>query len=61
MSFLEQRDGDMFVVVNAYCDKLDQWSRIDPKDSKGMRSLTDFLRQCDAASGSITSLGFLNV
>ncbi len=47
-------------MANAYHDKLDQWPRIGSRDSKGLRSLTDFPRQCDAASVSITFLDILN-
>ena len=57
---LDKRFGDSFVVGNAFRDKLDGWSKIDGRDSKGLRRFVDFLKQCEAAMKTIHGLRFLN-
>ena len=38
---LDKRFGDSFAVGNAFRDKLDAWSKIDDRDSKGLRRFVD--------------------
>ena len=55
---LEERYGNPFLIAEAFRDKLDAWPRV--SDSKGLRRLADFLRQCQTAMLHIQDLQILN-
>ena len=57
---LDKRFGDMFVLQNAYREKLEKFPKIAPRDSAGLRRYTDLLRQCLSASRVIPSMSALN-
>lgn len=57
---LDERYGDSFVIANAFRTKLDNWPKIQPRDSKGLQRFSDFLKQCHTAMSSIGSLGALD-
>ena len=57
---LESRFGDPFVLANAFRDKLDAWPKVQSRDIKALRKLVDFIKQCDAAMESVSSLSVLN-
>ena len=57
---LEIRYGSSFAITEAFRDKLDQWPRVQAKDAKSLRKLSDFLNQCSAAMTDITGLEILN-
>ena len=57
---LEHRFGDPFVIGNAFRDKLESWSKISPRDHRGLRKFADFLLQCEAAMDSISNLQVFN-
>ncbi|XP_071482161.1 uncharacterized protein [Diadema antillarum] len=57
---LDERYGNTFVISNAFRDRLDSWPKIAPKDSAGLRRLSDFLRQCHTASKTVHHLNHLD-
>ena len=57
---LDKRFGDMFILQNAYREKLEKFSIIAPRDSAGLRRYADLLRQCLSASRVIPSMSALN-
>ena len=57
---LDSRFGDDFVVGNAFRSKLEQWPRVDGRDSAALRRFADFLRQCEAAKSTLSGLRFLD-
>ena len=57
---LEQRYGSSFAITEAFRDKLDAWPRIQARDAKGLRRLSDFLNQCESAMTDIQGLEILN-
>ena len=59
-ALLEERYGDLFLVANAFRDKLDAWPKIPIRDGQALRKFTDFLRQCQMAMQTIGGLGILN-
>ena len=56
MSALQKRYGDPFIISNAFRDRLETWPKIAPKDSKGLRRFSDYLRQCQTAMERIGNL-----
>ena len=57
---LDDRFGDPYDIADAYIDKLEKWSQIDPNDSKGLRKYSDFLRQVTVAKQTFTELSRLD-
>ena len=57
---LEQRYGSSFAITEAFRDKLDTWPKIQARDGKGLRRLSDFLNQCESAMTAIPGLEILN-
>ena len=57
---LEMRYARSFAITEAFRDKLDQWPRVQAKDAKSLRKLSDFLNQCSAAMTDIKGLEILN-
>ena len=57
---LEMRYGSSFAITEAFRDKLDQWPRVQAKDAKSLRKLSDFLNQCSAAMTDIKGLEIMN-
>ena len=53
---LEQRYGSSFAITEAFRDKLDAWPKIQARDGKGLRRLSDFLNQCESAMTAIPGL-----
>lgn len=46
---LDKRYGNSFVIANAFRDQLEKWPEVHTRDGEGLRKLSDFLRQCQAA------------
>lgn len=59
-AILEERYGNSFIVSEAFRDKLDAWPKLGGGDYKGLRRLSDFLRQCRTAMTHIDDLRILN-
>ncbi|XP_060575232.1 uncharacterized protein LOC132732747 [Ruditapes philippinarum] len=57
---LEERYGDPFILANAFRDKLERWPKVAARDGQGLRRFSDFLRQCETAMRSISSLSCLD-
>ena len=57
---LEQRYGSSFAISEAFRDKLDNWPRVQAKDARALRRLSDFLNQCESAMTDIKGLEILN-
>jgi hypothetical protein len=57
---LEQRYGDPFLVASAFRDKLESWPKVMSRDGIALRKLADFLRQCQTAMRTTSSLNILN-
>ena len=57
---LEERYGNEFIVAESFQQKLESWPKISAADHKGLQTLSDFLRQCQLASGDIKDLTRLN-
>ncbi|XP_013380271.1 uncharacterized protein LOC106151515 [Lingula anatina] len=60
LEILEDRYGDKFLIAEAFRDKLEKWPKINSRDSKGLRKLSDFLRQCLAATDHVGELKILD-
>ena len=60
MNELQRRYGDPFIISNAFRDRLDNWPKIHPQDSRGLRRFSDYLRQCRTAMEGIGNLQQLN-
>ena len=54
------RFGNDFVVGIAFRSKLEQWPRVDGRNSAALRRFADFLRQCEAAKSTLSGLRFLD-
>ena len=46
MKILDDRFGNPFIISETFRDKLESWPKIAINDTKGLRRLADFLRQC---------------
>ena len=57
---LDDRFGNPFVVADAFRTKLQAWPRVPHRDGPALRSLSDFLVQCEAMSRDTNELKFLN-
>ena len=57
---LDDRFGDPYDIADAYIDKLEKWTQIDPTDCKGLRKYSDFLRQVMVAKQTFTELSRLD-
>ena len=57
---LDERYGDPFVIASAFRSKLDHWQRVAAKDSKGLLTFLDFLKQCLSAMETNSGLNILN-
>ena len=57
---LDERYGDPFVLASAFRSKLDHWPRVAAKDSKGLLTFSDFLKQCLSAMETNSGLNILN-
>ena len=57
---LDKRFGDMFILQNAYREKLEMLPKIVHRDSAGQRRYADVLRQCLLDSRVIPSMSALN-
>ena len=57
---LEERCGNLFVVANAFRDKLEKWQRMNSGDGPALQRYADFLRQYHTAMWSIGNLSVLN-
>jgi transposase InsO family protein len=60
MYLLEERFGNPFQVANSFRDRLESWPKVSNHDGQGLRRLSDFLRQCEAAMSMVGSLSVLN-
>ena len=60
MALIEKRFGSGYVVAQAFKQKIENWSRIGPKDSQGLQDFSDFLSQCEVAARSNRSLRVLD-
>ncbi|XP_070209774.1 uncharacterized protein [Littorina saxatilis] len=57
---LEQRFGNSYVISEAFRSKLDAWPKVHNKDKSGLRNLSDFLLQCQAAAAEGKDMKFLH-
>ena len=57
---LQNRYRSSVAITEAFRDKLDQWPRVQAKDAKSLRKLSDFLNQCESAMTDIKGLEILN-
>ena len=57
---LEHRFGNPFTISEAFRTKLDAWPKVHNKDKKGLRNLSDFLLQCQAAAEEMEDLKILD-
>jgi hypothetical protein len=57
---LEERYGNQFLISEAFRTKLDSWPKVNGNDSKGLRKLADFLRQCLLAMDHVPTLKILD-
>ncbi|XP_070180319.1 uncharacterized protein [Littorina saxatilis] len=57
---LEQRFGNSYVISEAFRSKLDAWPKVHNKDKSGLRNLSDFLLQCQAAAAEVEDMKFLD-
>lgn len=57
---LEKRFGNPFAVSEAFRTKLDAWPKVANKDKAGLRNLSDFLLQCQAAAAEVPDLKILD-
>jgi len=60
ISLIDKRFGDNFSIAQAFKAKIDSWPKITAKDYMGLRKFSDFLRQCEVAYRSNTSLRVLD-
>ena len=59
-ALLDKRSGDMFILQNAFREKLEKFLKIAPRDHAGLRRYADLLRQCLSASRVTPSMSSLN-
>ena len=59
-ALLQKRYRDLFVVANAFRDKLEAWQKTANRNGLALWKLSDFLCQCDTAMRTIDSLKILN-
>ena len=57
---LTDRFGNQFMVADAFCKRINNWPRILPNDSQGLRRFSDFLEHCNTAMNNIRYLSVLN-
>ncbi|XP_064642266.1 uncharacterized protein LOC135496725 [Lineus longissimus] len=57
---LEERFGNAFTVTEHFRKKLDDWPKINGRDSEALRKFSDFLCQCEVAMIDIKELSVLN-
>ena len=57
---LDERYGDSYIVEDAFRCRLAKWPKVPPMNNKALRYLSDFLRQCLAATPAIQILSVLN-
>ena len=57
---LQERYGNDFIIAESFRKGLEAWQRIPQRDYEGLRSFSDFLLQCQAASDDILNLSHLN-
>ena len=57
---LEERFGHKFKIQEAFRERLNNWVKIDSKDSAGLQAFADFLRACQDAMPHVFGLGVLN-
>lgn len=57
---LEERFGDPLIISEHFRKRLLDWPKVEATDGKGVRSLGDFLTQCEAAMLEIRELSILN-
>ena len=59
-ALLEDRYGNLFLVTEAFRDKLESWPKIPARDGKSLRAFSDFLRQCKTAMTHLADLRILD-
>ena len=59
-ALLDKRFGDVFVLQNAFRDKLEAMPKLQGNDYVGLQKYSDFLRQCASAAKVIPSLNALS-
>ena len=59
-SLLSERYGNNSVVSTAFTRKLQQWPKLAPKYSSGLRDFADFLGKIEAIRATVSSLGVLD-
>jgi len=57
---LEKRHGNHFTVSEAFRDRLHEWPTVTGRNSEGLRSYSDLLRQCQMAMENMKGLEMFN-
>jgi hypothetical protein len=60
IELLDKRFGDPFLVSEAFRTKLEEWPDIKADDFEGLRSLSDYLKQCVTAKRHMEGLRILD-
>jgi hypothetical protein len=60
LKLIDKRFGDNFTIAQAFKAKIEGWPKIGPKDYVSLRKFSDFLRQCEVAYRSNSSLRVLD-
>ena len=59
-ALLEERNGNQFIVTEAFHDKLEAWPKIHGREGNSLRRFSDYLNQCHAAMMDMKGLEILN-
>ena len=60
IELIDKRYGSNFIIAQAFKEKIQNWNKIGAKDYNGLREFSDFLRQCEVAYRSNSSLKVLD-
>jgi hypothetical protein len=60
VKLIEKRYGSQFVIAQAFKSRIASWSKISGRDAPGLRKFCDFLRQCEVAARTNSSLRVLD-
>ncbi|XP_041364376.1 uncharacterized protein LOC121379790 [Gigantopelta aegis] len=59
-ALLDKRFGNLFIIANAFRDKLESWPKITGRDGVALRRFANFLRQCLTDMKTVSSFNVLN-
>jgi hypothetical protein len=60
MALIEKRFGNSYTIACAFKSKIENWPKVTSRDSHGLRKFADFLKQCEVAARSNSSLRVLD-